>query len=177
MRCFRVLFVISFLVFGLLGSFIEGASKIDIEADLFELDGKKNLVIASGNVIVTQRDIKIIGKRARFDQDKNRIRLVGGVTLKRGKMSLVCDQIVALGNKDIIEAQGHVKFTFSGIRGTAGFAKYDMLKQLVELKGQPRAWQGQDEISGKMISVDLEKGKIRTFGKAKVTFSVDRFKD
>ena len=51
---------------------------ISITADTFELDGKKNSVVASGNVVVKQQDITVKGKRGRYYQKKTKNNLSRG---------------------------------------------------------------------------------------------------
>jgi lipopolysaccharide transport protein LptA len=144
---------------------------ININADMFEVDAKANIVVASGNVVVKQKDVTLYGKKALYNQKKQLIKVIDGVRMVRGDMLLTCNQANADGANDIIKALGNVYFTFSNIKGTAENAKYNLKTQTILLLGKPHAWKGKDEIFGETIYIDLKEEKITTRGKAKVIIS------
>ena len=146
---------------------------IDIQADVFELDGKTNEVFASSNVRVTQKDVVMTGKNAKYNQKTQKLSLSGPIQIDKGEMRLFCDSVVAYGKEETIEAIGHIKFNYIKIHGEADFAVYNRLTQKITLTGNPRAWQGQDEVTGMTIWIDLKREKITTEGKARIHLSVE----
>lgn len=173
----RMSVLFSFLFFLGICVPVFGDRQVDISADAFEMDGTTRQVFASGNVVVTQSDVKIFGDQAEFDQNKQVVQIFKNVRVIRDKMSLNCERVKAYGKEERIEAMGSVRFSYNGISGRADMAKYNMVAQNVELSGSPKAWQGNDEVSGENIIVDLKKTKIRTTGKAKIVFSVDKISE
>lgn len=146
---------------------------IDIQADVFELDGKTNELLASGNVKVTQKDILMTGKNAKYNQKSQKLFLAGPIQLEKGTMRLTCENAWAYGQEETVEAIGKIKFNYSSMQGESDFALYNRSQQKITLTGNPRAWQGSDEITGKTILIDLKREKITTEGKARVQLSVE----
>ena len=146
---------------------------IDIQADVFELDGKTNEVLASSNVKVTQKDVVMTGKKAKYNQKTQKLILSGPIQIDKGEMRLFCDNAVANGKEETIEAMGKIRFTYIKIHGEADLALYDRNTQKITLTGNPKAWQGQDELTGKIIWIDLKREKITTEGRARVNLSVE----
>ena len=149
---------------------------IQISADIFELDAKTNLVVASGNVVVTQKDMKILGRMAEFDQKKKVVKLTDHVTLTRGNVTLSCAEIVAYGQESRVEAMGGVQFQSEELHGRSEKALYDFYRQTIRLEGEPRAWKGTDEVSGRVILVDLKRNKMTTQGNAKMVLDLEQIR-
>lgn len=149
---------------------------ITIESDTFELDGKENIINASGNIVVKQRDVTMYGERALFYQKKETAIIFGDVKLIKDKMTMTCDQIIANGKADTIYAEGNIKFNYTDMFGTATKADYDMKKQSLVLKGNPQIEREKDKLSGEEIRVDLKSERITTKGNAHVTVSESSLK-
>jgi len=148
---------------------------ISIDATAFEVDGKQNVVIASGNVVVKQGDVTLFGNAGIYYQTVQKVILSGNVKVVRDAMTLTCDRAVAHGKEDRIEVTGNVVFVRGDIRGTSGVGVYDRKSQTIQLSGDPKVWQNRDELTGKTILVDIRRSKVTTQGGAKAVFSVDKF--
>lgn len=151
-----------------------GSSNVDIEADEFEYDGAKDIVLARGNVIVTQRDVTIKSARGLYEKAEQKITLFDGVTMEKDGIYLTCQTAIADSLRNTVEAIGTVNYTFRDIKGTAGRAFYDMTQNEVELLDNPVAYQGRDLVKGEKVIIDLNKNKVITRGKARVKLSVDK---
>ena len=86
-----------FFLFLLLISVSFGAEKLDINADVFEIDAKTNQVIASGNVIVRQKDVTIRGVYCLYNQKSQKVFMSRGVQVRKNKMVMTCDRLEADG--------------------------------------------------------------------------------
>ena len=158
-------------------SIIHAEEKLHIKADVFEIDGKTNQVVASGNVVVTLRDVNIYGKYCTYNQKAQLVHMTKTVRVVKDEMVLTCNEVIADGQKEIISAEGGIRFNYKTIKGQSEYALYELGKRHVSLTGTPRAWQGEDELLGEVIEIDLEKVKIITKGKAKVRLTIDKLKE
>ncbi len=147
------------------------SDKLKINADIFELDGKKNTVIASGNVVVVQQDVTITGAHATYNQAKSNIIIFDNVCIKKGKMQVFCDQVKANNNKGLITALGNVRFTIAAIKGQANKAVYNINTKKIILTGKPTAQKNNNKLTGDLITIDLKTEKIVTRGSAKIIFT------
>lgn len=172
----NIVFLLAFAVILSYGSNITVAAEkpIHIYADIFELDGRENFVVASGNVKVMQENISMTGNRVTYNQKNQFAHIVGDVKVTRDDMVLTCNEVKAYGREDRIEAIGDVKFAYNTYEGKAEAVEYKMGPQTVTLTGDPMAWQGQDKVSGNTIHINLKEGKIVTEGSAKITISPER---
>lgn len=152
-----------------------GTGNLTIDATLFEVDGKRNVVLASGNVVVTQGDVVINGKTGTYYKASQKIVLSGDVRVVRGAMNLTCQTAIAYAIDNRVEVSGDVKFLYEDIHGTAGLGVYSRKEQTVLLSGSPVVWQNRDVLSGKSILVDIQKNKVTTYGGAKAVFSAEKF--
>jgi lipopolysaccharide transport protein LptA len=150
-------------------------SNIKIKADIFELDGRKNYVLASGNVIVSKNEVIIYGGYAKYEKKAQKIYVFDNIIIKKGKITMRCDQVIAYGKEEIIEAKDNITFTFTDIVGQAQYAIYDLIKQKITLKGNPEIIQDKDRLVGKIIEIDVKNEKLITKGKARITISNKRF--
>jgi len=172
MRTFRF-FLFLMIVFSIP---LKAAQTVHIESDVFEFDGVKNKILATGHVVVTQRDIVLKSPRALYDKAKQVIQLLDNVELTHVELHLTCDEATAFGDEDKVEAVGHVHYTYRDIVGDADRAVYDMNKQTIVLTGSPTTRQGEDQLVADTVIVDLKRKKVITQGKAKVKLSVDKLK-
>lgn len=146
-------------------------SNINITADTFEFDGEKNIVIAVGNVIMKQGDIRIHAKRARYNKTTKVFILFDDIILRRGTMKLTCKKIRAYETENRLEAIGNIRFSYQNIRGSAGRAIYSTTRNEVTLLENPKAWQNENAIAGDTIIINLEEEKIITRGNSEFIFS------
>lgn len=151
------------------------AGTISIDATSFEVDGKQNILMASGNVVVKHGDVTLYGNLGTYYQNLQQIILSGKVRVIREKMNLSCDRAIAYGVEDRIEVTGNVVFVREDINGRSGAGLYDRKAQTVLLSGNPKVWQNRDELTGKTILVDIRRSKVTTYGGAKAVFSVEKF--
>jgi len=159
-------------------SFLQSAVQredLEIHADTFELDSKRNILITSGNVDAIQGDIRLKGPYGLYDQAKQRIDFTRGVDVYRGDLRLTADQAVADGGTQKIQLTGNVRFYYQDIEGHAENGAYDIAAQTLVFFGNPIVRQGQDQLTGDKILFDSKTGKVTTSGKARILLSVDRF--
>lgn len=157
------------------GPQLTATGSISIDAASFEVDGKQNILMASGNVVVKHGDVTLYGNVGTYFQNIQKIVLSGKVSVVRERMTLSCDQAIAYGVEDRIEVTGNVVFVRGDINGRSGTGVYDRKSQTVLLSGDPKVWQNRDELTGKTILVDIRRSKVTTSGGAKAVFSVDKF--
>ncbi len=154
---------------------IASTRDISIDATSFEVDGKQNIVVASGDVVVKQGDVTIVSEFGTYFQLEQKVILTGKVKVKRESMLLTCDKAIAYGGEGRIEVTGNVVFTYGDIKGAAGMGTYDRRAQTVRLSGRPKVWQNRDELTGNVIQVDIQRSKVITYGAARAIFSFDKF--
>ena len=154
--------------------FAVDTAKIDIRADVFGVDAKTSVLIASGNVVVKRQDMIVKATRGRYDQAKQVVVLFDDVVLTKGAMVLNCDQITVYGRDNRVDAEGHGVFHSGTIHGQSDKVVYELNREFVTLTGYAQAWQGADEISGDTVGVDLRRKQFTTRGKARVKLSKDR---
>lgn len=169
----RVVLSLFFSLF-LLMSGVYSKSDVEINADFFEFDAKNKQILANGHVVVLQKDIRITSNKAFYDQSLKKINLYENVVISKGGMDLYCDEAIAYGQDNKVEAKGHVKFNSQNISGKSGLAYYDIDAQYVELLQSPVVQQGEDYITGDVIEVDLKEQKVKTKGNGTVKFSLDK---
>jgi lipopolysaccharide transport protein LptA len=150
-------------------------ASLEIQADSFELDSKRNILITSGNVEAVQEDIRLKGPYGLYDQTHQRIEFTRGVEVSRGALRLTSTQAVADGLSKRILLNGNVRFYYQDIEGQAEKGSYDMRNQTLVFWVNPIVRQGADQLTGDKIVFDSKTGKVTTSGKARVLLSVDRF--
>ena len=150
-------------------------ASLEIRADSFELDSKRNVLVTSGNVEAVQEDIRLTGPYGLYDQAKQRIEFTRGVEVVRGALRLTSKKAVADALTKRIVLSEDVRFFYQNIEGQAEKGSYDMEQQLVTFWGNPSVRQGEDRLTGDKILFDSKTGKVTTSGKARVLLSVDRF--
>ncbi|MCP4051336.1 MAG: LPS export ABC transporter periplasmic protein LptC [bacterium] len=167
---FQFFLFLLFINFFCSGS-ISSTGNIEIKADIFELDNNKNIVAASGNVVVTQYDVKVLGKHGRYNQKTQNVYLYDGVKIEKGDMTMTCEEVVAYGKEEKMDATGKVKFFLKDITGTAEKAEYDIKLKKIRLTGNPQVQKDKDTLSGNTIWIYLDTGKLITKGRARIILS------
>ena len=149
------------------------ADPIQIQADAFEMDNVKSQVLTSGNVIVKQKDMVLRSKKARYDQKQQVVYLYDQVTLEKGLFSLTCEEAVADGKAERIQANKNIRFKYKNFNGESQKASFFIKDQRIELSENPIVFQGENTLTGGMIVVDLKKEKVSTIGNAKINIVTD----
>jgi len=144
------------------------ADPIQIQADSFEMDNIENKVIASGNIIVKQKDVVLRSKKAKYDQKQQIVFLYDHVILEKELFYLTCEEAVAYGKKDLIEVNKDIKFKYKTFHGEAQKASFFVKDQRIELNHNPKVFQRENTLTGSSIFVDLKREKVSTVGNAKI---------
>lgn len=123
---------------------LKNDAPIHIASDRMEVNQKEQVVSFEGHVVVQQADLTITGKVLR-------VYTLGGAVKKTedGAQSAKTDRI------DRIEVEGEVKISQQDKIATADKAVYYHDKQKIVLMGKPQFTQGQDTISGRLITLYL----------------------
>ncbi len=156
-------------------TFAANANPISIDASIFDVDSKRNIVNASDNVVVKYGDITILSQSGTYYKKDQRVVVRGKVVVKRGEMTLNCEVASASSLTDRIDVSTNVQFRYRDIKGFAKVGFFDRKLEVVQLMGRPQVWQGQDHLVGDVIRVDILKNRVTTQGGARAVFSADKF--
>lgn len=85
--------------------------KIILVADEQIFDMQKNILLAYGKVKINYRNYLIRGEEARYDKEKNEMKVKGNATFSQNEMSLLAEEIVVDLAGEKITAKGKVNFT------------------------------------------------------------------
>lgn len=172
-RCLYVILGVTLCCLSVMAA--PSSSPLDIEADVFELDSKRNILVTSGNVQAVQGDIVLRGPYGLYNQGAQRIEFTRGVEVVRDKLRLTADQAVADAKAKRISLSGRVRLYYQGIEGESEKGAYEVSSKTVVFWGNPVVRQGQDQLTGEKIVFDSVTGRVITSGKARVKLSADRF--
>lgn len=109
---------------------------VDVAADRIEVQDRDDRALFVGNVVVTQGDLTLTTERLR-------IAYSGG------------DGI----NIDRLDASGGVKVQSSGETAYGDYGVYDLNRKIITLIGDVRLAQGNNEIFGSRLIIDLTSGR------------------
>lgn len=139
-----------------LGTFTPGASvqaqvlqghnsnaPVDFNADRIEVQDRDDRVVVSGNVVVTQADLRLTSNRLTVAYRRG-----SGVEINR--MDAVGDVVVVRGNET---AKGNV-------------AIYDLDKRIITMLGNVTLTQGTSRLNGGRLLIDLRTGRSSVDGKS-----------
>lgn len=117
----------------------EALQPIDIDADVFEADGREKRGVFRGNVIARQGDVTIRAERieARYSRQANAITTAA--------------------------ADGGVTVTSGGKVGKASRAEFDNARRTVILTGDPRLWEEGTVLEGRRIVFHVDDGRVECF--------------
>lgn len=119
-------------------------STIQLTSDRMVLDEKKKLVVFEGHVLVKRSDVTITADRLYLYGKSNE-----RISMDR-----------PLGEQlDRIEVEGNVRIVQGNKVASSDKAIYYVDKQKILLVGNPVVAQGQDRISGQMITIYLKEGR------------------
>jgi len=122
---------------------LQNDAPIHIASDRMEVNQKDRLVTFEGHVVVQQADLTITGKLMRV------------YTLEEVKKTAEGTESAKSDRIDRIEVEGEVKISQQDKIATADKAIYYHDKQKIVLMGKPQFTQGQDTISGRLITLYL----------------------
>jgi lipopolysaccharide export system protein LptA len=132
---------------------------------------------------VSNVPVHVTAERMEVDHATNLIRFSGNVVSVRGAMVIRSDVLDVFntgneGDEDQIEkivAQGNVQFENETKRATGDKAVYLAKNRTVVLQGNPKAWDGENEVSGSRITMYLDEDKSVVEGDAgrRVEVSID----
>ncbi len=155
MKGFSFIFYILFIICCALAvpffTFSAGFAKeepIQIAADKMTAVEDSQTVVFSGNVDATQGNVRIRADtmKIHYNDDNKKS---GGKTSQQVK-KIICS--------------GNVEITSDEWLGTADTMNYFSKKNLIQLMGNARAFQGQNRIQGERIDYYLDTGKSEVFG-------------
>ncbi|WP_407696191.1 LptA/OstA family protein [Sphingobium sufflavum] len=116
---------------------------VDFTADRIEVQDRADRVVVSGNVQVTQADLRLTSNRLTVAYRRD-----GGVEINR--MDAVGDVVVTRGNET---ARGNV-------------AIYDLDKRIITMLGNVQLNQGTSRLTGGRLLIDLRTGRSSVDGKS-----------
>ncbi len=116
---------------------------VDFTADRIEVQDRADRVVVSGNVIVTQADLRLTSNRLTVAYRRD-----SGVEINR--MDAVGDVVVVRGNET---AKGNV-------------AIYDLDKRIITMLGNVALTQGTSRLTGGRLLIDLRTGRSSVDGKS-----------
>lgn len=130
--------------------------------------------------------LRIVSDRMVLDEQSRTITFEGHVTVERDNIVITCRRLTIFGKKeaniseslkqqekvmnkiDRIEAEGDVRVVQENRVATSERAVYYVDKRQIVLMGNPLVAQGQDRLTGQLITLDLATGKsIVEGGRAK----------
>ena len=116
------------------------------------------LVSAAFAAPVTGREpLKIKSDKLHADNENKTATFEGKVVARQGELTLHADRLVITysgANRDLakVEAFGNVRILQGSRQATAAHAVYDPKTSSIVLDGSPKLMQGEDVISGKLIT-------------------------
>jgi lipopolysaccharide export system protein LptA len=114
---------------------------VDYEADRIDLDDKNHHVVLTGNVVVTQDDLKIRARTVTIDYTN------------KGAMQI-----------DRMSASGGVQMTRPNETAVGDVASYDLHQDIVVMAGHVALTRGNDLVRGTRLIVDLKSGQSNIVG-------------
>ena len=108
---------------------------LSIEADTFELDKVRNLLVANGNIRVNdkEQDIIILAEKISYNKNKEIITGEGNVRIndKEQDIIILADKISYNKNKEIITGEGNINFFNDSLEIEANKFKYVKDKKII----------------------------------------------
>ncbi|MFA5042680.1 MAG: LptA/OstA family protein [Kiritimatiellia bacterium] len=120
-----------------------------ITSTQLSFDQQKRQALFEGNVVVTDREVKILSDRLNvFFTEDNKV--------------------------DRIEAEGHVSIIRNDVKATGEKATYDMKDGRMQLTGNPRIQRDQDMLTGETVTMWRDSKRILCEPNAKLIISSDQ---
>lgn len=119
-----------------------GVSSITIEAEVFEIVSAQDIILARGNPKIFWQEAIITAKGLKYLQQKS-----------------------------ILKLDGNVAIDYKDIQAWGSSGDYITEQEKVILKGEAKAQQGENVLSGEKVQVSLRNNKISVLGKGKVVIT------
>ncbi len=146
---------------------------VHIQAPQFVFDQTAQRLTSTGPVLATRQDMTLRGQLMMVDQKKHEVWVSQNVSVTHQKLEINADRVGALDRFERLMALGKVNITFGTMHAQADQGEYFIKRKQVVLSGNPRAWQGQDKLTGRQIILDLKTKKLRSVGGGKVQISAE----
>lgn len=117
----------------------EALQPIDIDADVFEVDGKMKRGVFRGNVRARQGDVRLLADQIEAEYSKAANGIVKAV------------------------AQGQVTVTSGAKVGKASRAEFNNDQRTIVLSGEPRLWEEGTVLEGREIVFHVDDGRVECF--------------
>ena len=136
----------------LLGIFLAGAASAQNPTGISRFLGKSD------------KPVRIQAERLEADNQSGVLTFTGSVLLRQGDLVLSTDRVEAYFNPQNREvtriiATGNVKMSQGDRIAVGDKAEYDVPGEMMVLTGSPRLIQGEDQVEGERIRVDLAKNR------------------
>ncbi|GAA0267037.1 hypothetical protein GCM10009127_03330 [Alteraurantiacibacter aestuarii] len=116
---------------------------VNYEADRIDLQDRQNRVVASGDVVISQGDMRLTAQRTTIAYSRD-----GGLTIHR------------------LDATGGVTVTRGNERASGAAAVYDVDRRLIIMSGGVALRRGNDTLNGGRLVIDLNTGVSSVDGNA-----------
>jgi len=112
----------------------------------------------------SDKPVQILADRLEADNQAGVLVFTGQVLLRQGDLVLSTDRVDAYFNPQNREvtrilATGKVKMSQGDRVGVGEKAEYDVVQEMLVLTGSPRLFQGEDQVEGDLIRVDLGRNR------------------
>ncbi|MDD5223374.1 MAG: lipopolysaccharide transport periplasmic protein LptA [bacterium] len=112
----------------------------------------------------SDKPVRIQSERLEADNQAGVLIFTGSVVLRQGDLTLSTDRVEAYfnpQNREVtrITATGNVKMSQGDRIAVGDKAEYDVPGEMMVLTGSPRLIQGEDQVEGERIRVDLAKNR------------------
>ncbi|SNB46424.1 lipopolysaccharide transport periplasmic protein LptA [Geobacter sp. DSM 9736] len=113
--------------------------------------------------------IELKANELHSDSNSRTATFLGQVVAKQGDVTIYADRLVVRYAEQAqaverVEASGNVRIVQGSRRGEAASAVYDNGRGVITLEGNPRVYQGNDIVSGRVITYYLDEQKSTVTG-------------
>lgn len=147
-------------------------SKLEVSANLFEVDMQNNQFIAEKDVKIKQGDLLILADKANYTDIKEVINLHNNIEVFYKKLKINCQEMVYNRKKFIITASGKLKVYFEDISIEGKELQYDINKNIGYFHGKTVIHKKENLINGSDIVFDMNTKKI--YSKEETKFTLDK---
>ena len=135
----KINIILTILLFFLISSKFEPVSANEILIDAQKIDITENgkVILASGDVNITDGNLEIKGNKAKFDKPNQNLEIYGNVTFfdKIKNLNGTSNKVFFDKNKNILSATGDVNITDGNLEIKGNKAKFDKPNQNLEIYG------------------------------------------
>ena len=140
-----------------------------IEADKMELNNHSQTLKASGNLVITNGDIKLKGHHALYNQKHSTLHIQSTdyVLMTQGLLTISSKDVMSNILDQVFIASGNTTVFFPPYSGRSDNIVYNRTINTITLKGNPILSQGEDELLAEEITIDLNRKKVYSKGYTK----------